>query len=660
MAVAAPQASWTPLELLKHRFIANVDALAARYPQLAQRLRELSPSQTYFIQAYPDHVRLGAGSIGAVNALPHPLLPVAALDLAKRLFSDDNYDQPVLVSGEDLGWLWNRLYALPCNVPTAPGYRPPMHCLIRDVERLWVILHLQDWRQLLADARVRLFAGDDAFDQFRRSLVHDSQCPWPKLSVTIDPALWPAGQTIDTVLAAARAAMTERLTQLNQRLRLMYAGATPASIASLFQSGRPLRILGVTSRYTTFLQHSMRDWLAAFDRLGHETRLFIEPADHEVPNNFSVAQACADFHPDLAVIIDHYRTEMGGFPDNLPVVMWVQDALSNLFTPKAGAAQGERDYALGFAHLKMTREFGYPAARYMPAIVAVNEQRFAPQALTPSERDAFTCDVSFVSNASTPAESILQAEITRLDTPQATRLLTVIFEQIKSIYDAGGSVTEPITIRRIVDAAMIDTQTTLPPEQMPALMDLFTQRINNALFRHQSLEWLAGLGVNVHLYGRGWESHPTLRRFARGVADNVHQLSKIYQASRINLQISPHGAVHQRVLEGLCTSGFFLFRHCPGDVLEREFEAIWRWCQSQRITSDDQLRQRATPEIARRLARVAELLQLDPFAGDHPFIDVLHSSQAAGYIRSAGSVWVDDYDAVSFRSNQELRAKVTH
>ena len=49
-------------------FAANVDALATRYPALADALRSLQPAQIYFIQALPDHVRLGVGS--RVSLLP--------------------------------------------------------------------------------------------------------------------------------------------------------------------------------------------------------------------------------------------------------------------------------------------------------------------------------------------------------------------------------------------------------------------------------------------------------------------------------------------------------------------------------------------------------------------------------------------------------------
>jgi hypothetical protein len=191
------------------------------------------------------------------------------------------------------------------------------------------------------------------------------------------------------------------------------------------------------------------------------------------------------------------------------------------------------------------------------------------------------------------------------------------------------------------------------------LLDFFNQKINNALFRHQSLTWLADMDVNLHLYGRGWELHPRFARYARGIACNQTQLCTIFQASKINLQITPFGAVHQRLFEGLSAGGFFLLRHVPGDEIERVYQLLYGWCELNDIETDSEMRTRATPEIHALLERATELCGTDAFQAGHSLIDVLKLSHDGGYIRSAATVW-DDYDQVAFRSEAELRARVTH
>ncbi|HEY1923043.1 MAG TPA: glycosyltransferase [Tepidisphaeraceae bacterium] len=656
---SAPAFSWTPLKALAARFTANVRALAGRSPELAKTLESLAPRQTYFILPTPDAIQLGVGNGLSVTPLPHSLPATQATNILRQLYPSATCHQPVLVAGEDMGWLWNGIYNLPCQTPAVPGHRPPLFFLIRDIERLWVILHLHDWQTLLADKRVRLFAGDSAMADFRQSLVTDHACPWPRLSVRIDPTLWNGTPTLEQILEDATIKTNDQFLRHTEKFRLTAPLVNPDVIASHFRSGRPLKILGITSRFTTFLQYSMRDWLASFERLGHQTRLVIESHDHHFCNSMSTAAACAEFAPDLVVIIDHYRRELGGIPQNIPVVMWVQDALPTIFCRKAGTEQGPLDYAMGFSRLRMIHEFGYPATRHMPAVIGCDERRFQPRKLSAQELAEFGCEVAFVSHASTPAEVLLQAAIDRSNSPDAGRLLSAIFDEMRGEYEAGRIVTESIRIREMCDRAMLATKTTLPQTEMPKLIDLFSHQINNALFRHQSLKWAVDMGVNLHLYGRGWEKHPWFARYARGIADNATQLSLIYQASRISLQISPHGAVHQRVMEGLACGGFSLLRYCPGDVMERRHQEIWNWCISNGIRDDAELRNCREPHILAAIAEVAEILQYDPFTGDHPFIEALRASAQAGYIDSAGTIWGEDYDGVSYRSANELRAKVT-
>jgi Glycosyl transferases group 1 len=657
---SAPRFSWTPLNVLGARLSANIQALAGRLPKLAETLNSFVPRQTYHILATSETIQLGVGNALSVTPLPHSLPAPQATNLIRQLYPSATCHQPVLIVGEDMGWLWNGIYNLPCQTPAVPGHRPPLFFLIKDIERLWVILHLHDWQSLLADERVRLFAGDQAMKDFRQSLTTDHACPWPRLSVRVDPTLWSGSPTLEEILEEAKANTHKQFHCYVEQIRIASSDINPERIASQFRSGRPMKILGITSRFTTFLQYSMRDWLASFERLGHRTRLIIEDHDHHFCNSLSTASACAEFQPDLVVIIDHYRRELGGIPEQIPVLMWVQDALPTIFCRKAGAEQGALDYAMGFSRLRMVHEFGYPAGRHMPAVIGCDEVRFQPRKLSSQEIAEFGCEVAFVSHASTPAEVILKTEIDRSGSPDAARLLGAIFEQMRGEYDAGRFITEPIQVRQMCDRALLETKTSLPDSDMPKLVDLFTHRINNALFRHQSLKWLADIGVNLRLYGRGWENHPWFARYARGIADNATQLSLIYQASRISLQVSPHGAVHQRVMEGLACGGFFLVRYCPGDVVERRLQEIWSWCISKNITNDAELRTCREPHIVAAIAEVTEILQYDPFAGDHPFIEALAASAQAGYIESAGTVWGEDYDAVAYRSTDELRAKVTH
>ena len=339
-------------------------------------------------------------------------------------------------------------------------------------------------------------------------MANNLHLPVPRLSVTVDPNTWTPGTSIDTVTSFAVQAASNRLRQTSLRLDADYSSYN--AVDAMTDSSRPLRIMGITSRFTTFLQYSMRDWLEAFEQLGHDTMLVIEPQDAAQFNAITFAEECQRFRPDMIVMIDHFRGEFAGLPTNIPFVMWIQDQLPHLFSDHAGQAQKECDYTIGYGRDDCVYKHGYPADRFMPAMVGTNPRRFIPRRIRGDEYERFACDVSFVSHCSTPAKALLDHEIAKQSTPESKRVLSAIFERLQARYDAGESVTMRHEFMSIIGDVLGAMK--MRVDNAAPLLNIFTHKINNALFRHQALEWLAELDVRLHLYGRGWENNPTFAR----------------------------------------------------------------------------------------------------------------------------------------------------
>ena len=491
------------------------------------------------------------------------------------------------------------------------------------------------------------------------------------MSVTVDQRVWSNGQSLDSALASIGKSWEQRYAALLPQLRDIEVRFDPHDWAARVRGGKPLRILGITSRFTTFLQYSMRDWADSFRSLGHDVQVLIESADHEQMHPLIIAAAAASTRPDLILLIDHFRAECVGLPQGCPAVMWVQDRLPNIFNASAGARQHQADYVLGQGRTECVHSFGYPPNRFMSSMIGTNPQRFirsasgdvitgdvtrggiTPRDITPC--DITPCDVSFVSHCSLSAEAIIAAEIARANSPEAARLLTAVFDQLKAIYDAGQSITQPYRIEAIINQSLLDTATRVSDPQ--PLLDLFTHRINNALYRHQAIGWVAEMGVNLRLYGRGWESHPTFSRFACGVADNESQLADIYRASAINLQITPFGAAHQRLFDGLAAGGFFLMRRTHGDRYDQIQRDVWQRCSELRITNDQQL---LACDDEQLLNWIRELDEVDgkPILGrGYDYVSELAVTAREGFIRSAGTIW-PEFEAASFDDKNELQQKI--
>jgi hypothetical protein len=448
---------------------------------------------------------------------------------------------------------------------------------------------------------------------------------------------------------------SSRFDTLKQQLVATYSGYDLDGLRERIQSESPLRILGITSRYTTFLQYSMRDWLESMKALGHETRLAMEEADHHLFNPIGTAAACNQFKPDVILGIDHFRGEILGLPAAVPCVMWVQDHLPNIFSAKAGALQGSLDYVIGQGRVECVHQLGYPGARFMPAMIGTNENRFVNSRATADELAKYGCDVSFVSHSSTPADAIVNEEIRRLNSPASRRLLEGIFDQLRAIYDSGHAITQQLEIESMIRRTLQSTQTSVADAR--PLFDLFTHRINNALFRHQTIGWLAEMQIDLRLYGRGWEQHPRFARFARGIADNQNQLAAIHRASRINLQVTPFGAAHQRLFDGLACGGFFLLRSVRGDQFDQRLRDLWQWCQRMGIKSDAQLLKHADAQTRHILDELAELDGKSVLERGYDFVSELMVLADEGFTRSAGTLW-PEFDRVAFDNREQLQERV--
>lgn len=649
--------TWTPISALAARFAANVAALATRDKPLADRIVSHSSKNTYHISAFGDTIRLGAGSPGSVQPLPNPVPPAAAKQLINQLSTGKQLTGPLLVAGLDHGWLWDALAKLEVKVAAAPGHRPPIYFLAPDLERLWLVLHVHDWRVMLADRRCIIFAGRDTAGQLLQFMADHTEIPWPRIAITTDDNVWPAGQSLDTLLATADGQLHTLLDATSVRIAENASRSEDAcAVAETIRAGKPLRILGITSLYTTFLQHSMRDWLSGMQSLGHSTRLLIEQHDHEKLHPSSYLSAIADFRPDLILLIDHYRAEFPRMPAHIPCVMWVQDRLPNIFRAIAGEAQGSLDYTIGYGRRDCVTDFSYPRARFMESPVGVNEARFAA-GVSADELLRHKSQIAFVSHASASAEQLVAEQIEKNSGEDARRLFHGLYERLAAVYARGEYITQEKYLHEIVDDSIRAAKVTVVGVQ--PLIDFTTQKLNNALFRHQALHWIADAGFELVLYGNGWENHPRFARFARGPADNQRALATIYRAADINLQMTPFGSAHQRLFEGLCAGGFFLLKKVTGDDVEPIYIELWDFCRAQHITDTDDFRRRASP-------RVHNLLQtIEGLTGEHPlqqkcdFVDGLGALAQAGFIRTSSTLW-PEFERVAFSTREQLLGQLDH
>ncbi len=633
------------------RFAANLATLrgrAGRYAELADEIERVWREECGGITLHRANDGNVLARATATNGLR--LWVPAALDFvnqAEVLQGQASWKGkmtlPFLAEGVGMGWLIPGLHA--ASRETYLTYSPAIHVVERNVRALAVVLRLHDWREVLTDERVYLFCGPTAWEQWRE-LMRSDVLASPPGHVSVLPA-WPGSPPSEAASMCEQAVRDceQACEPVARELEEIYGPLDRAYWAKRYARAGgddPLRILAVTCRFSTFLQHSTRDLLAAFERAGARTRLLIEPHDHALVSRKMFLDAFAEYRPDAVVLLDHHRQEMANrYPRNVPFICWIQDELTCLFEPGVGARMHEFDFTIGYGRTRAVLKCGYPPERFMPCRLAVDLEKFSPRP-GDVEDPSLRCDVAYVSNHSETPEAMHARLRSGAGHPQVQALMDAFFDGTRELmrsprfnagYDLGGLLRQAEERSGIMvrDEALRDR-----------LMSVYVRPLADRTLRHATLAWIAdwaeSTGRVVHLYGRGWENHPRFGRYARGVAEHGWHLGRIARHAGINLHMGTSLALHQRVLETVGAGGFVMVRWNPLDFEPPAYESFRRWliehevCEPTRIPIDelpadwvegrrrrDALLGRQTPDV---IAITREyLLERDPRKQDERCFD---------------------------------------
>lgn len=551
-----------PWEELADNFRENAALIERHMPHLADFLAEV-PELLVGVRLY--RARSGAYHLARVGAARRAQDWIAALSTAEE---DPDVKLPPrgqipisAIVGARTGAIFNALWERTQKLFLT--YSHPVYLLEPEPARLAAWLHVENHARLLADPRLQLFTGPDVVAQFEQRLGEDPRLPIPQMFVDLadDPQIASAVRTACERVAARR---VRDLTELNARLANRYRSRTTADWAERLNPPGP--ILAVTSRYTTVLQYTTRDALAALRKAGYTTHLLIEQSDHEQMTAQAINAAIERFDPALVLILDHLRCEYSHLPKDVPFLCWIQDPLPNLMNGRAGASVGPRDLVCGILKSRCVGEFGYPAKRFVSLENPVSLEMFHDGPIDAAARAACACDLCFVSNGSATLDE-LQAEALRTYPPALHPLLALLRERVDAMlarnefpYDAAADMT-----RRAARECGLD----LSADQLHQLASFHTYRLLDWGRRQETLQWAADwaarTGRTLRIYGRGWENHPTLSRHAAGAIEHGEPLRQATCAATLALQLVPSGFRHQRSYEILACGTLPLTRYCARD-----------------------------------------------------------------------------------------------
>lgn len=599
-------------------------------------------------------VRMPDGKFTALCQGPDPA--GAALKVVGQSRAGDDPGQAVGLMGLGDGHVLSRLAADP--PPLFMTQQQTVFVFEPDIELLLACLKIHDWSDEdgpIAQRRFLWFVGAGYDIRFERTFQAEDYLPLPKALVRQGQH----GSAIAERYLRVRDRIRERLGALQDRINAKYADRSDGEFAALFGDDppRPPRVLFQTSRFTTVLQYAIADTAAAFEAMGYQTLTVIEPEDHLCFTNVTLLRLIDRFEPDLVFNIDHLRSEYGQtIPPQLPYVCWVQDHLPNLTDPKAGATVNPREFVLNMLATLYEQQWGYPGQQ----LVAVPKLTRVPD--RPAQWDNDGPDLLYVSNASADPRQILADAVEAASVHELqARVIGDAGQRILAAYDAGHALPTMGHVGGIVDTTLRDLGITRIDDAGRArLVNLLHHPLNDALYRQQALGWAAdaaeAMGLDLAIYGQGWDLHPRLAPHARGPVAYGEPLEALTRSAKLCLQIVPSFCLHQRLIDGLVAGGSFLVRSHPADTLFPQLAAMLTAHAPNAYTVEESMRQ--APEGHRdRLERLMK--RAEPMADLGTPVDIVAWTRRAlesGVLDQAlPDAALPGLAEVSFGSPDELR-----
>ena len=521
-------------------------------------------AQTYEVLTYPDY--------SALAALPKV----------------DNRSSVCLIIGIGSGHELIELYKRTDNTDkNTLGSTLPLYVLEPDPCALLAVLCVHDLSTALDSGRLLIWAGSQSLDRYIAYMSENRQAMFPTQHLLFLPPdeIAFARQAVTRINQLTETA-AQRIDTLEQAVSDYYAGMDNNAWREVYATAdRPLRILGCTSRFTTFLQYCMRDLLSGFDKLGCTTLLHQETSAIMRTTKYDLLATINEFHPDLIIYIDHFRDEYPYLPVNVPFFNWIQDLLPGITDPETRSLAA-LDFTSVFVPQWIDTLQGKPCYRnhdisLLP--LGINTDVYHP---CPEIGAEF--DVLYVSHLPEPSATLMPLRDTRIafdpnkDEAELLHNNSIDLQQLVIVYlmmmktldgllidDLWRYVVDPKIRRSFVMRNLQNSETAAHEILIEHLCN--STRINQDIMlavKYRPIRALVEKGFDVRVYGRHWERYPGIGSAAQGIAENGTPLNELMNKARLCINNSPGTSFHMRALEILGSGTFMLSRRIPYDAFD--------------------------------------------------------------------------------------------
>ena len=544
-------------------FTANLEALLAHRRNLCDAAAELRTAhmeyelhrsgdgQFHLSQREPGRLRRWVGSF-------HD--PTGAADLRIPLGPSG---PATVVIGTGVSRLVDRVYA--ATRPDEGAASVPIFVIDDALASVAAWLRTQDRTNMLGDPRLCLFVGPTALQQFEQFLALNEDIA-PAEALFSPPWAGDQGREAAQVTRRIKARRQQAMIELAGRHRRRADRRSITDWIGRLQPGAA--ILGFTTRSTTMLQYSMRDIGHAFEALGYRFTLAIEKENHRYHSSLTTSRTVYETDPALIILINHFRHEQPQAMGAGPILSWIQDPSDVVLSKRTGESISPLDFVCGYYSKQCVEEFHFPREQFEPIrFFPICSHIFHDGANDPDEEDLLACDIMYVGHQLEPPASLRQRFRSRYDA-RYHPLLDHLDAVVAKYFTNGQHLLLPESSCIVVEAAK-SLGVDVPEAARTSIAHFYAYRLFDSMYREQTLEWVSDWALRTNrrfrLYGRGWQTHVTLRRWAVGPIEHGPRLREAYRGATLVLQPIPTGFKHQRTFEALASGALVLTRYSPND-----------------------------------------------------------------------------------------------
>lgn len=518
---------------------------------------------------------------------------------AEHIAKANQSPAPFLIEGVDPAWLLNELARRTPGLDS--GYQPGIRVVQADANEFFDGCSLSDISAILREERVECYVGKNASERLAQTLKRDAGTPIAGPYMPMRSLRTPLTPSVNDLV---RAAITEQDAKHREHLKRIHLRDAERSeawwrtrlVSAIDGRGEPLRVLIATCRFTTVLGSMAHDLAESLRKQGCRVELLIEPSDHRRLSPLGYSRLLDTFDPDVILAPNYTRRDLEKvitgshepppesrvLPVGVPFVVWVQDAMPHLLSASAGAAIGPLDLTMGYITSEMIDQFGYPRDSLVAAPLPASTDKFDAERIDPALRDRFACDVAMITHHSETPEALRDRLLTELSGSPVVRRMAS--DLIPALDEIARNAMNPPGIAPAVRSLM-EKESSLDPESREVLIQNFAMRYVDRVLRHEAALWCARICENrnwaFRIFGKNWESHPDLARYASPPLSHGSELAAAYNAAGITLHVSAIGSFHQRLIECALAGGVPILRRTHAAVAAARRHMMLRLIQKQ-------------------------------------------------------------------------------